>query len=161
MLLSILRGRETGHKKLLALADDRRGVTAVEVSLLMLLLVPMLVVVIDLFQLESQKRRLHQLSRAMASNVVANFDSPTFELGQQELVRNYFEDWSNPPETSIAVESCYCDQQTRPSGGFCSADQVPTQIISVRNRGRVVGTWLNDRDIDVGLKVKRVGSRGC
>ncbi len=161
MLLSFLRGPKSERNKLSGFANDCRGVTAVEVALLMLLLVPMLVVVVDLFQLEGEKRRLHQLSRAMASNIVANFDSPTFELGQQELVYNYFKDRSSSPETRIVVEACFCDQQEQGPGGFCDADQVPTQIISVRNRGRVIGTWLSDREIDVGLKVKRVGSRGC
>ncbi len=161
MLLSLLRSGETGKAKLLALGLDRRGVTAVEVSLLMLLLVPMLVVVVDLFQIEAQKRRMHQLSRAMASNVVANFESPVFELAQRELVDSYFEGGGNPPETRIQVEACYCDDQQRSSGSFCAADEVATQIISVSNRAQASGTWLGNRNINISLKVKRVGNRGC
>lgn len=161
MLMSILRGQRTGKKKLLALAVDRRGVTAVEVALLMLLLAPMLVVVVDLFRIEAQKRRMHQLSRAMASNVVANYESPVFDLAQRELIDSYFKDGGNPPQTTILVEACYCDNQPRTSGAFCAADQVATQIVSVNNQAQASGTWLGARDINISLKVKREGNRGC
>ncbi len=156
MLLGALRGSKTEKKNLLALIQDRRGVTAVEVSLLMLLLVPMLIVVVDLFQMEAKKRRLHQVTRAMASNVVANYDYPTFEIAQQELLGTFFADSTEYPQTKVRVEGCECLQASDGSG--CEAN---LQTLSIHNLGQVKTVWRGEQFIGVELKVKRETAFGC
>jgi Flp pilus assembly pilin Flp len=156
MLLGALRGSKTEEKNLLALIEDRRGVTAVEVSLLMLLLVPMLIVVVDLFQMEAMKRRLHQVTRAMASNVVANYDYPTFDLAQQQLLGTFYADSTEYPQTRVEVEGCECRQD--PQGNGCDAS---LQTLSIHNLGQVKTVWRGEQTIQVQLKVKRETALGC
>lgn len=125
-------------------AKDRGGATAVEVSLLLAILTPVAILVLDLARLEMEKRRLSQLSRAQASNVVANFGSAQFEPIQTELTLRAYDNPLSQPQTRVF-----------PIAGSCSCDAYCHQAFEIQNRRDVQTLALGSRNVSVSLRVKR------
>jgi Flp pilus assembly pilin Flp len=86
------------------LLKDNRGVAAIEFALIIPLLAVLLVGLWDLSSYAYEKMRLEQMTRAVASNVVTNFEYSTFEVTTDRIMDEFYVGETNSV-TELSVTS--------------------------------------------------------